>query len=220
VAPPLRELILRMLTLRPEERPTAAELAPALEQAAEALGPSVSSLRAPQPDSGRADAREARHSAPGLVWRPWLVVAAGALGLWAGALVQPAPPPVREEPPRAAPAVPPSATPQAAETDTTGLGEAASASLEQAPSLGSARAVAESLPEPSEGQAQPDKKGRCPHPQQVVLNGACWVRMKASREECDAIGYGQMYQQACYVPVYPGKQGRPSTSGEGRPHPQ
>ncbi|KFE67268.1 serine/threonine-protein kinase [Hyalangium minutum] len=219
VAPPLRELILRMLAIAPKERPTAAELAPALEQAAEALGPSTPSLRAPQPEAGRADELEAQRAPPGLVWRPWLVGAAGALGLWAGALVQPEPPPVREEPPRAAPAVPLSATPDAAETDTAGLGEQASPAPQQTPAPAAARAVAESLPEPSEGQAQPDKKGRCPHPQQVVLNGACWARLRGSREECDAAD-GQMYQQACYVPVYPGKQGRPSTSGAGRPHPQ
>ncbi|KFE64909.1 serine/threonine protein kinase [Hyalangium minutum] len=219
VAPPLRELILRMLAILPEERPTAAKLTPALEQAAEALGPSSPSLRAPQPEAGRADAMGARRAPPEPVWRPWLVVAAGALGLWAGALVQQAPQSVGEEPPRAAPAVPLSATPEAAETDTAGLGEAASAPLEPAPSLDSTRAVAESLPEPSEGQAQPDKKGRCPHPQQVVLNGGCWARTKVSNGECDVLG-GQMYQQACYVPVLPGKQGRPSTSGAGRPHPQ
>ncbi|KFE66528.1 serine/threonine-protein kinase [Hyalangium minutum] len=217
VAPPLRELILRMLTILPEQRPTAAELVPALERAADALHSASPSV--PEPEADRGGTREAPLSTSGPVWRPWLVVAAGALGLWAGALVQQEPPPVREEPSQATAAVPLSATQEAAKTETAGLGEAASDLPQQVPSPGSERAVAESLPELSEGQAQPDKKGRCPHPHQVVLNGGCWGRLKGSRGECEAVN-GQMYQQACYVPVYPGKQGRPSTSGAGLPPPR
>ncbi|KFE67802.1 hypothetical protein DB31_8285 [Hyalangium minutum] len=225
VAPPLRELILRMLAIRPEERISGAELAPALEQAADALSPFPSRNHepVPEPEPVRAEALAARRSAPGPAWWPWLavVVAAGALGLWVGGMMREALPPARAVSPEAAQAAHSRAAPGAPETETAGLGEAAgSTSLEHASPSGSERAVAESLPELSEGQAQPDKKGRCPHPQQVVLNGGCWVRMKVSREACDVFGDGQMYQQACYVPVFPGKRGRPSTSGEGRPRPQ
>jgi len=39
--------------------------------------------------------------------------------------------------------------------------------------------------------------------------------MKVSHEECNAFS-GQMYQQVCYVPVFPSKPVRPSTSGAGR----
>lgn len=223
VAPPVRELIMRMLALGPEERPTAAELAPALERAADALRPFHASALAPAPEPVRREPWAARSAGPGPMWHTWLagMVAAGALGLWVGGLIRPVVLPASELPPQSAPAAHSHDMLRSPETKTAGLGEAPdSIPLEQVPPAGSERALAESLPELSEGQAQPDKKGRCPHPQQVVLNGGCWVRVKVSRAECDAFGEGQMYQQACYVPVFPGKRERPSTSGEGRPWPK
>ena len=62
VPPPLRELILRMLSIRPEQRGTAAQLAPALEQAADALTrfPSLPSASAPEPPAVRGAGAPAR----------------------------------------------------------------------------------------------------------------------------------------------------------------
>jgi eukaryotic-like serine/threonine-protein kinase len=202
VATPLREWILRMLSIRPEQRVTAAQLIPALEQAADALthfgpGASVHSM-------GR-----------------WLALAAAvvALTLWA----------VGRVPGTSAGVPDATGTRQVAgqQAGRAGSPNAGPVGLAETASSATTRAAARSslpepmaensLPEPSPGQAQPDKKGRCPHPRQVILNGSCWLRMEVSPDECEAAS-GQMYQGGCYVPILPrGTKRRPSTSGPGSP---
>jgi serine/threonine protein kinase len=194
VAPPLRALILRMLSVRPEQRGTAALLAQELERAAASLADSPS-----VPSSPRARTRS---------WRPWLATGAVAVALatWAGWM-----------------ALGVSGNSSQAErteiaaadqknTDPVGLGDAAaSASAEDSPAPSTPKAmVANTLPVPLEGQATPDAKGRCPHKRQVALNGACWAEAPVGQEQCEVFS-GYMYKGLCYVPIFP-KGRRPSTA--------
>jgi hypothetical protein len=223
VAPPQRDLILRMLSIRPEERITAAELAPALERAADSLTPRSSPACAAGPESvpahrGQAPASHPRTPVLSRLPRLALAVAAGALATWAGWMTRAAFLQAPEAPPRSE-AASPTGRQGSPDAGQVGLGEAATSAATSAPVRPSSfePLAAESPPEPSEGQAQPDKKGRCPHPRQVILSGGCWLRMELSREECEAVS-GQLYQGGCYVPILTSKKtGRPTTSGPGAP---
>jgi serine/threonine protein kinase len=202
VEPPLRALILRMLSLRPEERGTAAQLAQEMERVAASLPDSsvpvnvsteeqVARQRVGASTSSRAHLRS---------WRSWLAVGAAglAVAIWArwmtpaeseeGASV------VQEE---TAEADQPDAGP-------VGLGDAAvSAATGDTPeTLGPKVMAEEALPEPQPGQARPDAKGRCPRKRQVALNGGCWMRLSADQEGC-ADYSGHMYKGSCYVPIIP-----------------
>lgn len=209
VPAPQREMILRMLAVRPEERITASELPPALEHAAFSLDPSCAEniddlVERPEPRPRRFS--WLRGSALGA----FLARAVGVgllllLGVRDGAWFAP------DAEPLITCASPVPGQP-------TGLGEeAASVAPSSEPPSTSQSVAADTLPEPAEGQAQPDKKGRCPHPRQVILNGACWARMTVNREECDALP-GSMYQGVCYAPVFPlNSPTRPNTSGAKAP---
>ena len=192
VEPPLRALILRMLSLSPEERGTAAQLAQELERAAASLTASDST-----PSNSQARMRS---------WRPWLATAAavGALGSWMGWMALGAPGDsllsARTETPAA----------EQQGTGPVGLGQtAASASTVDSPPPSTPEAMAaDTLPEPLPGQATPDAKGRCPHKRQVTLNGVCWGIIPL--DKCEELS-GRMYQGLCYVPVFPTSR-RPSTA--------
>jgi len=223
VAGPLRALILRMLSVRPEQRGTAAELVQALEQAADSLTPlrprpstseaAPAAVRgAEAPDCGP---RESVHVQP--LWLT-LAVVAGALATWAGWMTRAAFFPTPEVPPHASQAAHPADKEGSPQEEPVGLGEAAASTANPDPSLPSAtEPLAEDTPpEPFEGQTQPDKKGRCPYPQQVVLNGGCWLRLNVGPQECEAFS-GQLYQGACYVPILRPGSKRPNTSGPENP---
>jgi len=226
VAPPLRELILRMLSIRPEQRGTAAQLAQELEQAADSLSASRSPPSASVPEPPAVHSAQVPASPRVLPPRAlassrrWIGLAAAAGALATGALWMTwnaftgAPagsrlPSVAEHPTGSA------GSPYA---DPVGLGEAAASTATPAPATPSASETmaADSPPEPSPGQAQPDKKGRCSHPRQVILNGGCWRRMEVTSEECETFN-GQMYQGMCYVPLFPPGFKRPNTSSPGKP---
>jgi hypothetical protein len=223
VAEPLRALILRMLSLRPEQRATPAELAQALEQAADSLSPlsplpSASGAAPAAVRSAEAPAHSPRapvHSRP--LWLA-LAVVAGALATWAGWMTRAAFFPAPEIPSRASQATHPAAREGSPEEGPVGLGEAAASTAPPGPSLPSASEplAQDTPPEPFEGQAQPDKKGRCPHPLQVILNGSCWARMELNSEKCE-VGGGKMYQGGCYVPILRPGSKRPNTSNPGNP---
>ncbi len=188
VEPSLRALILRLLSVRPEQRGTAAQLAESLERA---LPPPPQRARPPAPARPR--------------WS-WLAMAAGLM-LVVGAgwkLAQR----LEEQASLAQARAGVTSQPDAG---TAGLGEAVSAaSTAEVPEPAVHEPLAEdTLPEPQPGQLRPDAKGRCPHKRQVVLNGACWVPMDP--EECEALGSnGKLFKGRCYVPaLFPG---RPSTS--------
>ncbi len=191
VEPPLRALILRMLSLRPEERGTAAQLARELERAATSLA-----------DSSSAPSRSQARTRP---WRSWLATAAvaGTAAAWVGWMALG----TAGESPRAAE----TETTAAEQKDTgpVGLGEtAASTSTGDSPAPSTPEAMAtDTPPEPLPGQSAPDARGRCPHKRQVALNGGCWRKTPA--EQCEEFS-GRMYKGACYVPIF--APGRPSTA--------
>jgi serine/threonine protein kinase len=220
VAEPLRVLILRMLSIRPAQRGTAAELTQALEQAADSLPPSrplPSALGAEPTGVSNAEAPARSPRAPVHSRPPWLAlaVAVGALATWAGWMTRAAFPPAPEVPPDASHPTAKEGSPKAGPV---GLGDAAASTVTPGPALPSTSEPlsGDSPPAPFENQTQPDKKGRCPHPRQVVLNGGCWLRLNVGPQDCEA-GNGQMYQGACYVPILRPGSKRPNTSGTGNP---
>ncbi len=194
VEPSVRACILRLLSVRPEQRGTAAQFAQALERA---------SHPPPQPASLPAPARVA--------W-PWLAMAAGlTLLVWAGWAVS--------ERFEGRTSIAQARAEAASQPDagTAGLGEAMStASAAESPEPSVHVPLAEdTLPDPQPGQTRPDAKGRCPHKRQVALNGACWVPM--DREECEALGSthnSKLFKGRCYVPVL--SPDRPSSSHPSR----
>ncbi|WP_224249862.1 serine/threonine-protein kinase [Hyalangium gracile] len=204
VAPPLRALILRMLSVRPEERGTAAELADLLEEAEahlQEVATSAHSRGVAGPAMARADARP---------WRRWLPAVAAGLALisgmwWAGEwwpveqLIL-----AREE----------VAGEDKADAGTSGLGEAVATAFEEdAPESSMPDTLAEdSLPRPLPGQTRPDSKGRCPRKRQVALNGGCWLEVPLEGGECAEVN-GQMFKGQCYVPfIAPGRHPASSPS--------
>ena len=223
VAAPQRELIQRMLSLHPEQRGTPAQLAQAMEQAADSLSRPYSPPRpaGPEPTGGwsrKAPASSCRapvHSRP--LWLA-LAMVGGALATWAGWMTRAAFVRASEAPRIASEAAHQTGREGSPDVEPVGLGEAAATTTTQAPAQPSPSEplAADSPPEPSEGQLQPDKKGRCPHPRQVVLNGGCWRRMEVNNEECETFN-GQMYEGGCYVPIFPRGFKRPSTSGPDSP---
>jgi hypothetical protein len=216
VEAPLRELILRMLSLRPELRGTAVQLARDLERAAT----SVTRERLPthsrtknsedgqhpgaETSRGHPHLRAAMHS-----WRAWLATAAtvGALATWGVWMISGAPEAHLRADTRKTGATGP------ADTGPVGLGDAAvSASTGDSPAPSLSEAMAEdTLPEPEPGQAKPDTKGRCPHKQQVALNNGCWMKASFEQEQCESVG-GSMYQGACYLPIIAPRQRPPTTA--------
>ncbi len=219
VSPQLNALILRMLSMRPEDRGTTAQLAEALEQVSQLSTPeSTRPLLAQQALEVREEAAQessltpssaerVRFPAPVRSWRRRLVKTAVflALGAWVWWLTpgrapqQPAV--VRHE----------ASAAQQQDGGTAGLGDdAATASMapSPAPSVPGVRAE-NTLPEPLPGQARPDAKGRCPHSLQVPLGGGCWIKTSLNREKCELLkpNGGYMFQGTCYMAVFlPGRQ--------------
>ncbi|WP_044183778.1 serine/threonine protein kinase [Hyalangium minutum] len=217
--PPLREPILRLLSLRPEDRGTAAELAQALESVSEPSSENPPQLPAQTPSTVRAPAPAARRSSSsrGQV-EAGLLVAVVMLGLTAGSWWL-APSQVRGKPDLARAEA---SGPSQKEGDSAALGETVAAMVqEKPPSVLTPEAVADDpLPEPQEGQAVPDAKGRCQHKRQVALNGGCWVPQTQDGEGCESLT-GQLYKGTCYIPVLPRERPRrPPTSGPTRKAPR
>ncbi|MBN1207409.1 MAG: serine/threonine protein kinase, partial [Myxococcaceae bacterium] len=199
LTPQLDALILRMLSVRPEQRGTAAELAEALEQTAQRPHPESTRSLFTQELPGSAE----RVSPPARA-RPWrrrlataaALLALGAWGWWSIPKKFPQQPPVLIHEAGGA---------RLEDGGTSGLGdEAATASTmaSPAPSVPGVQAE-EPLPEPLPGQVRPNAKGRCPHPRQVPLGGGCWVAVPLDREGCELLkpNGGNMFKGTCYMPV-------------------
>jgi hypothetical protein len=201
--PPLRDWILRLLSVHPEQRGTAAQWAEALEWAA---GHALAKSPPPSLAGARISARVFARP-----WRSWLVTAAAggvlATGAWWAVVGHGVHTPsvVENEAPGAG----------QADAGTAGLGETAAASTVEARAPAWPEALAEETPpEPVPGQLRPDAQGRCPRKQQVALNGGCWAQPAFEREECEATG-GSLFKGACYQPIVPPK--RSSTSSPANP---
>jgi len=209
VAPPLRAVILRMLSLRPQQRGTAALLAQEMERAATSLpdsnaplNPSIQEQVDGQDSAARASPQTCLRS-----WRLWLAAGAAGLALAMGTRWMTPEKSVEG----ASVARGERAEAEQPDAGPVGLGDAAaSASPENSPKpLGPKVMAEETLPEPQPGQRRPDAKGRCPRKRQVALNGGCWVTLSADQEECAGLR-GHLYKGTCYLPFIP--PGRPSTS--------
>ncbi|MFL5347394.1 MAG: serine/threonine protein kinase [Hyalangium sp.] len=209
IDPTLRGWILRLLSVRPEERGSAAQLAEALEQHTArplADSPAPRSLQAhrvtePPAKSAAASPVPARSTRS---QRPWRVLAVAAVALavgawWVGTGRAGITRSLKHT--ELAPL-------GSSGAGTAGLGHAAmSPSTVASPALQEPKGLAEdTLPAPLPEQVRPDSKGRCPHKKQVALNGGCWWEMNEDRETCDAAlgGYmSRMFKNKCYMPVLP-----------------
>jgi hypothetical protein len=217
--PPLRDWILRLLSVRPEQRGTAAQWAEALEWAAEhSVSKSSRPSLASAPSEARAPLAAASSVARGSVLRSgarvlarlrrswWMTAAAAvvlAMGAWWAVLGHRVHKPSAVE----------NAANGAGKADagTAGLGETAAVCTMEAPEpTFSATMSEETPPEPLPGQAQPDAKGRCPRKGQVALNDGCWAQVPFERDECEAKG-GSIFKSTCYLPVFPLKRGPTSS---------
>jgi serine/threonine protein kinase len=184
--PPLREVILQLLSAAPEQRGTAAQVAQALEAAAgEEERPEHSKL----PERARA-------------WKPWLTLAAAAactVLLWSAQWGH------RASSTQASDA----GTTALGDSSSTAPQTAPPSAEESAP------LAQEPLPQPRPGQARPDEKGRCPGHKQVPINGGCWGELlPMSAEECAETGYVP-FQGKCYTPApAPPKKPAPTSSPE------
>jgi hypothetical protein len=220
---PLRALILRMLSLRPEQRGTPAELAQALEQAADLLSPPslLPSHSGAEPAAARSAEAPADEPQAPVHSRPlWLALAvvAGALATWAGWLTRAAFFPDPEIPSRASQATHPATMEGSPEEEPVGLGEAAASTTPAPPSLLGEAGVEvqvplvqepskrqtlsqETPPKPFPGQVTPDAKGQCPGRTQIPINGGCWLELSTKdAEACEEDGY-VFFKARCYAPA-------------------
>ncbi|QSQ28151.1 serine/threonine protein kinase [Pyxidicoccus parkwayensis] len=210
--PALSAVVSRMLSLRPEARGSAREVAEVLEQAARRAGREADvplfTGEEPRPAGLFPRPQHVTVQRPPRPPRwPWLAAAGlgGALALSAGGLLS-----VSRS---AAPT-----TSQLAEQEesrdggTVAVGDTALTARvepERAPSEWSPIAV-DQPPKPLPGQQRPDAGGRCPGKMQVAFNGGCWTKQPVDLKDCGEWG-GVEYRGACYTPAMP--QPRPATSG-------
>ncbi|MFL5350437.1 MAG: serine/threonine-protein kinase [Hyalangium sp.] len=206
VDPALRALTLRLLSVQPEQRGTAAQLAQELESTFRPARPSSSTVASTSSETQAPPRREGRRRA--------LVAVALALiiGMYWALPDKPAPEP--KPAPEHAVARAESSREDSADAGTSGLGDATtSMAVEKAPIVSLEEGLGEdTLPELVPDQMRPDAKGRCPLKGPVALNGGCWWGTTEEPEKCQEFG-GQMFKGTCYMPVMPPGRKRPPTSG-------
>jgi len=206
----LNALILRMLSVRPEERGTAGELAEALERGVAYGGPVADAplfeweMRKPSEwtqeewaevehlghrprHRARPSAHEAQSTVPAQPararnWSPWLA-AMLALGLWPGETDS-----VRTKPQLTA------EDRQPVSLGDTSLNQAATPKKDAIQ-----KAIVLEVPkQPRPGQLKTDAKGRCPD-NLIAINGGCWLKVDLKPEYCH--GNVFTYQGGCYMPI-------------------
>ncbi len=195
VEPQLRQVLVRLLSEAPEARGTARQAAEALEAVAGEAGERLERPEAVERPRAR---------------KRWLALAAAgacAVGLWNWQRM-PRPPVHRAASTRQ------TSDAQAPEEGTAALGDSSAPKSQDTPAPATAkRPMAQSIPpEPRREQARPDKKGRCPGPEQVLINGGCWLEFPSmSAERCTANG-NVLFKGKCYVPAFGPAQKTPPTS--------
>jgi serine/threonine protein kinase len=213
--PVLRERLLRLLSLSPEERGTTVELAEALEGAAardEAPAPVVSVVRVKPSPAEAAPPKQAMDSPPKRAWSFWRALAtSGVCGLIVWWSLQA----THRKPEDEALGVLEACGSGVIEEGAVAVGD--SVSLEprsSAPAPPEQEAIAEEAPpKPHPRQIRPDEKGKCPGRKQVVLNGACWAELpERTTEECAESGL-VTYKGRCYAPtITPPEKPAPTSS--------
>jgi serine/threonine protein kinase len=198
VEPPLRALLLRMLSPSPEDRGTAGELAKAFAAvAAQAKHPP----RKARPSRFRPWVQRSTPRA----WGTWSLAAVLlVLGAWHLMHLHSQSASVPQQP----------ADSGRTEAGTSRLAEA----LPEAPKASSQppakqEAISqEAPPELLPGQLHPDARGRCPGRHQVPLHGGCWVEHPAKdAAECEE--KGQVFIQGrCYARAFGHRRRPPPTS--------
>jgi subtilisin family serine protease len=198
VEPRLRQVLVRLLSEAPEARGTAGQVAQALEALAGGTGEGAE--------------RPARPEAVVRPWnkKRWLAVAAAgacAVGLWSWQR-EPRPPAHRSA------STQQTSDAQAPEAGTTALGDSSTTKPQDSTSPATDKSpVAQAPPpEPRMERARPDKRGRCPGPDQVPINGGCWLELPSmSAERCTDNG-NVLFKGKCYVPAFAPAQKTPPTS--------
>jgi hypothetical protein len=218
--PQLRECILRLLSMEPAARGTAAGLARILEPSAGHANDQLVPLpdADPQPvpiltDAVSPTAKPASGEvvsrghpslrAPARAWRFWLALAAMGLAWFLGWSMRP----IHIKPE----SVPPSST----DIQPAAVGDSSKkASQDSAHVPAKQKPFAQdTLPKPLPRQTQPDAKGHCPGRMQVPLNGLCWLEQPGlTGDECKENGYAYINGR-CYAPVFT-PQGKPQPTSD------
>jgi len=207
ISPELARWIRQMLSVQPEDRGTAAELAQGLELAAATTGREadqpITPRQAPAPSAPEAPPAPA--SQP-LAWRRWLIPVAmsGALAAGVWGLAHTLPGESSTAGVRAAQAA-------VLAGDTANLGELVLVEPLSAPeAMSTHEGIGEDVPEgPLPGQRLPP----CKRPQ-IEINGGCWILVGNEAPPCVESTYE--WKKRCYLPYF--GPGRPSTSGQkGKP---
>jgi hypothetical protein len=95
------------------------------------------------------------------------------------------------------------------------LGDTAKRSADAVVKAPSEGPITQEVPkDPLPGQSKPNAKGRCPG-KQVAINAGCWAKVDLGVDEC--LGGFYVYQGGCYAPVY--EPGRKPTSAPGQSEP-
>jgi serine/threonine-protein kinase len=208
--PALSDLTSRMLSVSPEARGSARELAEALEAAAHEAGPEADGPlfvpETPRPVEAPTSQPHVVPPAPGRSRRPWhaAVGLGGALAALTWGLLSA---PLAQQSEKVLAEVPEEEN----DGGTIAVGDStltAPVSTARAPSAWSTIAV-EVPPKPFPGQRRPDGKGRCPGRQQVPINGGCWFKLTMNLKDCEKED-AYVHKGACYTPAFP--PARPPTS--------
>jgi serine/threonine-protein kinase len=197
--PELSAVISRMLSVRPETRGSARELAEALEQAARRAGPGadaplvlqtaarlMGTEATPQPLDSERGSRD---------WRPWVQAALLAGPLAVGVFWM-----LGRVGPEESTQEPSTEAVEQRDGGTVAVGDSVPTAWVASPYSPSAwSAISMDLPsKPFPGQARPDGNGRCA-PKQVPINGGCWWIVGEASNECPPDSY--VYEGRCYAPV-------------------
>jgi hypothetical protein len=206
VDPLLSALTLRMLSLAPEERGSARELAEALEAAAQRAGLALDQpLREAEPPQPRSQPRT----------RAWVWVPAGVAAM-TGALVLLGTRGQVETRHEQAPAKPQVALKaEAPDAGTSEVGEAAASTPPAAvPPPSERKAITQDTPpRPVPGQSRPDEKGQCADTDQVHINGGCWLELRTKSAASCARGGYVFFKGRCFAPAFPPHRKHPPMSG-------